>query len=68
MKHLMVLLAAAISGAAETPEAIERELDSTARVASVMVDGDVCARIVAKRALDSILDTNPRDKWMASDN
>jgi hypothetical protein len=68
MKHLLAVLAAALAAAAQTPEAIERELDSTARVASLMVDGDVCARIVTKRALDSILDATPRDKWMASDN
>ena len=68
MRSLPVLFAAAISVGANTPEAIQSQLDSTARVASVMVDGDVCARIVTKRALDSILDANPRDKWMASDN
>jgi hypothetical protein len=33
-----------------------------------MVDGDVCERIVTKRAMDSILNVNPRDRWAASDN
>lgn len=54
--------------AAQTPEAMERELDSAARVASVMIDGDVCQRIVTRRAMASILEVNPRDKWLASDN
>ena len=63
------LLAAMVSAcAAQSPEALERELDSVARVASVMVDGDVCQRIVTKRALASILEVNPRDKWLANDN
>lgn len=68
MKIWMIGWAAVAAAAGQTPEAIERELDATARVASVMVDGDVCERIVTKRALASILDKSPRDKWMASDN
>lgn len=54
--------------AAQTVAEIGRELDSAARVASIMVDGDVCQRIVTPRALKSILDNNPRDKWLAADN
>src|SRR5215470_14776241 len=68
MTRLLAVMAVAACGAAQTPETIERELDSTARIASVMVDGDVCQRIVTKRALASILDTSARDKWLASDN
>lgn len=71
MKTAFALLAfvlAATGQPAPEPSAMERELDSVARTATVMVDGDVCQRIVTKRALASILDTNPRDKWLASDN
>lgn len=65
MKPLLLLMTAAIASA-QSP--MERELDSVARTASVMVDGDVCQRIVTARAMASILDKNPRDKWLASDN
>src|SRR5687768_14786446 len=63
MKWLLAVMVSAC--VAQSPEALERELDSVARVASVMVDGDVCQRIVTKRALASILEVNPRDKWLA---
>ena len=52
MKWLLAVMVSAC--AAQSPEALERELDSVARVASVMVDGDVCQRIVTKRALASL--------------
>ena len=67
MKWLIVLTAASLS-TAQTMEVLERELDSAARVASVMVDGDVCQRIVTTRAMVAILEVNPKDKWSASDN
>ena len=44
------------------------ELDEVARVASVMVDGDVCERIMTPRAVQSFLKEDPRDKWAAADN
>ena len=47
---------------------LTRELDQIARVASVMVDGDVCERILTARAAESLLKEDPRDKWAASDN
>ncbi|MCC6539190.1 MAG: hypothetical protein IT162_16685 [Bryobacterales bacterium] len=67
-RRAVIVWCAAAALRAQTPEKIERELDAVARVASTMVDGDVCARIVTARAMTSILDTNPRDKWLASDN
>jgi hypothetical protein len=67
MKYLLALVAASTC-VAQSPETLERALDSAARVASVMVDGDVCQRIVTKRALASIVEVNPRDRWLASDN
>ncbi len=45
-----------------------RELDEIARIASVMVDGDACQRIVTPRALDYMFKNDPRDQWVAGDN
>lgn len=50
------------------PEMVEKELDHIARVASVMVDGDVCQRIVTPRALEFLFATNPKDPYVAGDN
>jgi hypothetical protein len=47
---------------------LARELDEIARVASVMVDGDVCERIVTPRAVKYLLKEDPRDQWAAADN
>jgi hypothetical protein len=49
-------------------EDMARELDHVARVASIMVDGDVCQRIVTPRALDYMFKPDPRDPWVAGDN
>jgi hypothetical protein len=59
----MALLSVLVCSA-QSPE----ELESVARVASVMVDGDVCERIVTKRAMAAMLDPKPREKWLDSDN
>src|SRR6185437_6244631 len=53
--------------------AIDNQLDEIARVASVMVDGDVCQRIVTPRALSfmsklALSKKDPRDQWADSDN
>jgi len=45
-----------------------RELDEVARIATVMVDGDVCQRIVTPRALDYMFKQDPHDPWAAGDN
>lgn len=45
-----------------------RELDRVARVATVMVDGDVCSRIQTPRSARYLLEKDPRDPWRASDN
>ena len=45
-----------------------RELDDVARVASVMVEGDMCQRIVTPRALDYMFKVDPHDPWAAGDN
>jgi hypothetical protein len=47
---------------------LERELDEIARVASVMVDGDVCQRIVTPRAMAMMLHNVSPDRWADADN
>jgi hypothetical protein len=47
---------------------VAAELDDIARVATVMVDGDVCRRIVTPRALEYMFRKDPRDQWLAGDN
>jgi hypothetical protein len=46
----------------------EQELDAIARTASVMVDGDVCQRIVTPRALQFMLRNPSPDRWADADN
>ncbi len=43
-------------------------MDSVARTATIMVDGDVCQRIQTKRSLEFLLKTDPKDPYLASDN
>lgn len=47
---------------------VARELDDVARIASVMVDGDACRRIVTPRALEYMFKNDPHDEWVAGDN
>jgi hypothetical protein len=54
--------------AAVEPAKLEHELDETARVASVMVDGDVCQRIVTPRAMAVMLHNTSPDPWADGDN
>ncbi|NWG14704.1 MAG: hypothetical protein HXY20_14350 [Acidobacteria bacterium] len=51
-----------------TRESVARDLEEIARTASVMVDGDVCLRIMTRRALESMFVVSPRDPWAAGDN
>jgi len=51
----------------EAPK-MQVELESVARVGSVMVDGDVCQRIVTDRAKEFLFASDPRDKFVAGDN
>lgn len=46
----------------------QRDLQEIARVATVMIDGDVCQHIVTQRALQHMLRSDPRDEWQAGDN
>jgi hypothetical protein len=47
---------------------MQQELDSVARVGSVMVDGDVCQKIVTPLAKGYMFKVDPRDEFLAGDN
>lgn len=64
MKPLVFILAFAAAGGADTAS----RLEEVARIASVMVDGDVAKRIVTERAMSYLLRQDPRDPYLASDN
>src|SRR5436305_815499 len=73
--YLIVLIVSftfAILGIAKlSPEAsvaMQRELEDVAHVGSVMVDGDVCQKIVTERAKGFLFATDPRDQFLAGDN
>lgn len=67
---LFALPAAAKSApsAPPTKENVIRELAEIARVAEVMVDGDVCRRIMTRRSLERMFAVDPNDPWRASDD
>jgi len=46
----------------------QRDLNEIARVATAMIDGDVCQHIVTARALHYMLHPDPRDQWSDGDN
>lgn len=45
-----------------------RSLEDVARIATVMIDGDVCTHIQTKRSIEYMSKKDPRDPWIASDN
>ena len=67
---LMACLAVsgAIAAADDSNDRFIRELDDAARVASVMVDGDACGKIVTPRAMEYLLRNDPKDRFLAGDN
>lgn len=69
MRRLTIAVAlTAMSLAAAGRARVRSDLDEIARVATAMVDGDVCQRIVTKRALEYMNRADPRDQWADSDN
>jgi len=52
----------------EASVAMQKELEDVARVGSVMVDGDVCQKIVTEQAKGFLFATDPRDRFLAGDN
>lgn len=47
---------------------MRQELEEVARVGSVMVDGDICLRIVTPHAKEAMFAADPRDQFLAGDN
>ncbi len=45
-----------------------KDLDEVARIATTMVDGDVCQQIMTKRSLERMFAVDPKDPFAASDN
>lgn len=68
MKGLWLIIFLTLPLAATDTETLERDLNQIARVGTVMVDGDVCQRIVTPRALEHIFHSDPRDQYAAGDN
>lgn len=64
----MMLCGATLPAQNRTKEALARDLEEVARVASVMMDGDVCERIMTPRALQKMFTVDPNDQWAGSDN
>jgi len=58
----------AISLSAASKAKLERDLDQIGRVASVMIDGDICQHIVTPRAMEYIFRKDPRDPYADGDN
>jgi hypothetical protein len=54
--------------AAPAQQTFEKKLDEVARIASIMVDGDECKRVVTKQSVHEMFHPDPRDKWSAADN
>src|SRR6266550_4893797 len=65
---LFVMLGTVKLSLNDVPAEIQMELDSLARVGSVMVDGDVCQKIVTQRAKEFLFAKDPRDEFLAGDN
>ncbi|PYU68034.1 MAG: hypothetical protein DMG49_17105 [Acidobacteria bacterium] len=63
-----ILATANLSLKEEGSAEMQLELDSLARVGSVMVDGDVCQKIVTERAKQFLFASDPRDEFLAGDN
>ena len=67
MKPVLLLLLAAAAALADD-DRFTGELDNAARVASVMLDGDVCRNIVTARAMDYMFRDDPEDRFLGGDN
>ena len=65
---LICLMMSSFVGAEPTVSDLTAQLNQIARVASVMVDGDVCRRIQTPRSAEFMLKEDPRDRFLASDN
>ena len=65
---LLKVPASRISGEENQSPSRERDLEEIARVATIMLDGDVTQKIMTPRALEKMFISNPKDRWAISDN
>jgi hypothetical protein len=65
---LLVCVAISAAACAADKSQLERDLDDIARIATAMVDGEICQRIVTPRALEFMNRVDPRDRWADADN
>jgi len=49
-------------------EKLMRDLDEVARAATIMVDGDLCQKIMTARASARMTVVDPKNRWAASDD
>lgn len=66
--RLPLLLLAVTAGFAADRVQVRHDLDEIGKVATAMVDGDVCERIVTERALEHMFHQDPQDQYAAGDN
>ena len=59
---------AAAQDASRSTAALRQELDNVARVGSVMVDGDVCQKILTPLAREYMFKVDPQNQFLAGDN
>ena len=64
----MRLILAVVLAAAAAPAQFEAELERLGRVATAVVDGDECERIMTRRALEKMFRADPSDRWAGHDN
>jgi len=67
IRFLLFFIAIVPSFAIDVPR-MERDLDGIAKVATAMVDGDVCRRIITPRAWEFMSRRDPRDQYAPDDN
>ena len=81
MRHRRIFFSLVLAGAMTLPafgqtspqgapsrEKLMRDLEEVARVASVLVDGDLCQRIMTARASARLTVVDPKNRWAASDD
>lgn len=68
MKRLLLLCMALLPLCGENTPQLERDLDQIAKTATIMIDGDLCQKILTARAKQFLLKEDPRDRWADADN
>jgi hypothetical protein len=65
---LTVVAFLSMAAIAAAQEQVTESLDRVARIATAMVDGDVCRRIETERSRRFAEIKDPRDRWRGADN